>query len=87
MNAPHTSASMAGEVSVVMPTYNRRSYIAECIESVLARTVAPLEIIAVDDGSEDEPPAILQRFGSAITVRRKENGREPRAHSTRPDHE
>ncbi len=44
---------MAPEVSVVIPTYNRRAMVTEAIESVLAQGDADFELIVVDDGSTD----------------------------------
>src|SRR6266481_2343010 len=40
-------------VSVVIPTYNRAHALPAAIESALGQTFAPLEVIVVDDGSED----------------------------------
>ncbi|MBI5444195.1 MAG: glycosyltransferase, partial [Deltaproteobacteria bacterium] len=40
-------------VSVVLPTYNRRGLVAEAVASVLSQTYRDLELIVVDDGSED----------------------------------
>jgi glycosyltransferase involved in cell wall biosynthesis len=54
-------------VSVVIPTYNRAGTVAKGIESVLAQTVADLEVIVVDDGSSDDTGRVLeQAFGDKI---------------------
>src|SRR4051794_31702052 len=53
-------------VSVVIAAYNAQAYIAEAIESVLGQTVAPDEVIVVDDGSSDGTRGILDRFGKRI---------------------
>lgn len=43
----------AVSIAVVIPLYNKRPHIADTIESILAQSVVPTEIIVVDDGSTD----------------------------------
>jgi glycosyltransferase involved in cell wall biosynthesis len=66
-------------VSVVVPTYNASARLKRTIESVLAQTVPPLEIIIIDDGSTDDTRRICADFGGAICYLAVENGGQQRA--------
>ncbi len=46
-------------VSVIIPTYNRREFLLEAIESLRRQDWPELEIIVIDDGSTDDTPAAL----------------------------
>jgi glycosyltransferase involved in cell wall biosynthesis len=49
-------------VSVIMPVYNGRRYVAEALESVFAQRYRPLECIVVDDGSIDGSVEIIEQY-------------------------
>ncbi len=51
-------------VSVVIPVYNAGQFLSDCLESVCAQTLQDIEIICVNDGSEDNSPEILKEFAS-----------------------
>ncbi|MCL4294780.1 MAG: glycosyltransferase [Anaerolineae bacterium] len=53
-------------VSVIIPTYNRKAYIQEAINSVLTQTYQDLELIVVDDGSTDGTGDVLKQFQQQI---------------------
>jgi poly(ribitol-phosphate) beta-N-acetylglucosaminyltransferase len=59
-----TTAEAEVGVSVVIPVYNTRRYLAECLDSVLGQDLGPhgLEVIAVDDGSTDGSGELLDRY-------------------------
>jgi glycosyltransferase involved in cell wall biosynthesis len=61
-------------VSVVIGTYNAAHLIGETIDSVLAQTYRPLEIVIVDDGSTDGTWDVLQSYGDRISAHRQANG-------------
>ena len=59
---------MTVAVSVLMPVYNARPYVAEAVESVLGQTLGDFELLIVDDGSTDGSTEVLRRLA----------GRDPR---------
>ncbi len=66
-------------VTVIVPTFNRAKYINECIDSLLAQTVPALEVIVVDDGSDDDTAARIAAYGHSVHYVRKTNGGKPSA--------
>ena len=60
-------------VSVVIPTYNRGPLVLGAVESALAQTVPPLEVIVVDDGSTDDTRDRLRPYSTRIVYRYQEN--------------
>lgn len=49
-------------VSVIIPTYNRKNFIIQAIESVINQTYKNLEIIVIDDGSSDNTKETLKDY-------------------------
>lgn len=55
-------------VSVIVPAYNRARIIGETIESLLGQTLAPHQLIVVDDGSDDNTVDVARSFGPRVLV-------------------
>ena len=64
-------------LSLVVPVYNVAPYLRQCLDSLQAQAKVVDEIIAVDDGSTDDSPAILAEYARRLPqmrVIRQENG-------------
>jgi glycosyltransferase involved in cell wall biosynthesis len=64
-------------VSVIVPAYNVERYLREALESAVAQTVAPHEIVVVDDGSTDATRAVATAFAREhpiVRVAHQDNG-------------
>jgi glycosyltransferase involved in cell wall biosynthesis len=59
-------------ITLYVPCYNAEQYIAGCLEGVLAQTLRPAEILAIDDGSKDRTAEIAARYPVKI-VRHDQN--------------
>ena len=64
-------------VSVIIPVYNCKRFVAEAVQSVLDQNYPHKEIIVVDDGSTDGTLDILRGFGDAIHLIAQKNGGPP----------
>ena len=64
-------------ISIVIPVFNVRDYIKQCVDSVIRQTYSELEIILVDDGSTDDSGQICDEYEKQdcrIKVIHKANG-------------
>jgi glycosyltransferase involved in cell wall biosynthesis len=66
-------------VSIIIPNYNYGRFIGEAIDSALAQTHAPVEVIVVDDGSTDESRTVIESYGDRIKAIFQENAGQTRA--------
>ena len=61
------------KVSVIIPVYNGERYLRECLDSALAQTHAPSDIVVVNDGSTDGTSDILREYSGQVIVIEQEN--------------
>ncbi len=65
------------KISVIVPVYNTLNYLKRCVDSICAQTYENLEIILVDDGSDDGAGELCDKLAGQdfrIRVYHKENG-------------
>ena len=58
-------------VSVMIPVYNGEAYLGEAIDSVLAQSYRPIEVIVVDDGSDDATAEVARGYGALVRYQRQ----------------
>jgi glycosyltransferase involved in cell wall biosynthesis len=61
------------QVSAVIPTYNYSRFVVEAVESALAQTYSPVEVVVVDDGSTDDTAERLRPYRARIRYLYQEN--------------
>ncbi|MGW9686014.1 glycosyltransferase family 2 protein [Flagellimonas sp. 2504JD1-5] len=64
-------------ISVIVPVYNVQDYLKNCIESILCQSYTNIELILINDGSQDNSPQICDEFkknDSRVIVVHKMNG-------------
>lgn len=61
------------DISVVIPAYNAGPFLAEALTSVLEQSLAPLEVIVVDDGSDDDTAEVARSFGPRVALETQPN--------------
>ena len=52
-------------ISVIVPVYNVEPYLASCLDSIISQTYRELEILLIDDGSQDEIGKICDRYAAS----------------------
>lgn len=71
------------KLSIIVPVYNVRSFLGECLDSLVNQSLDDYEVILIDDGSSDGSAEIIkdyaERFPEMIRSLRVENGGQGRA--------
>ena len=65
------------KISVVIPIYNVEAYLSRCLESVVNQTLLDIEIICVNDGTQDHSVDVVKKYkdiDDPDSTGRKENG-------------
>jgi lipopolysaccharide transport system ATP-binding protein len=60
-------------ISVIIPTYNSARFLRQAVDSVLAQDYRPIEVIVVDDGSNDGSEDALAPYGKEVRYLRQTN--------------
>lgn len=70
--------------SVVIPTYNCAQYLEQSVRSALDQTLPKeqVEVLVLDDGSADETPGLMRRFGDRVRYVRLPHGGVSKARNT-----
>ncbi len=74
MATPPSPQSARILVSIVIPNYNYGRYLRIAIDSALAHTYSPVEVIVVDDGSTDDSREVIESYRDRIAPIIKGNG-------------
>lgn len=59
---------MPDKVTVIIPTYNRSDSILRTLKSIINQSYRPLDIVIIDDGSQDNTKDVLQPYLAGGTI-------------------
>ncbi len=68
-------------VSIVIPCHNLGAFAGEAIESALAQTYEPVEVVVIDDGSTDDSADVIARYSGRVRAIRQERTGLERAYN------
>ena len=68
-DAPLQNDIRIGGLSIVIPVHNRPELLRRCLESLMSLQFRPLQVIVVDDGSDDETPEMAEELVDNFRVR------------------
>lgn len=59
------------DVSVIIPVRDDAGFLRECLQALAAQTVAPVEVIVVDNASSDATAEVAREFGAGVITQRE----------------
>jgi glycosyltransferase involved in cell wall biosynthesis len=86
MSRNQSTAPRGPRFSVIIPVYNSAATLARAVESVLAQTWPPHEVIVVDDGSTDNSLELARGYGAPVQVITRANAGVSAARNTGARH-
>ena len=73
-------------LSIIIPVYNVEKYLKQCLDSIVGQLTDDVEVICVNDGSQDNSAAILETYCGAVTIVNQPNGGLSAARNTGMKH-
>jgi glycosyltransferase involved in cell wall biosynthesis len=70
---PRVFDMMPASISCVVPVYNGAEFLPEALDSILAQSMRPTEIIVIDDGSTDSTAEVAKAYSQHVTYQRQAN--------------
>jgi glycosyltransferase involved in cell wall biosynthesis len=65
---------MKRRISIIIPAYNEARHLGDCLEAIARQTIAPFEVIVVDNNSTDETVAIAKRYPFVKVIHEPKQG-------------
>jgi glycosyltransferase involved in cell wall biosynthesis len=70
------------KISIIVPVYNTERYLERCLHSLLAQTISDIEIIVINDGSQDGSQDVIDRYASSYSDKIRAFRQENRGQGT-----